>query len=51
VVARFTFSKLGSPIRLIGDNGDELNFTINDNISSLTDQYVVAEGEFETASY
>jgi hypothetical protein len=51
VVARFSFRKLGAPIRLIGDNNDELNFTINDDLTALVDQYVVAEGEFENQSY
>jgi len=51
LTARFTFTKLGAPIRLIGDNGDELNFTINDNLTGLTDQYITAEGYFENKLY
>ena len=51
LTARFTFTKLGAPIRLIGDNGDELNFTINDDLTGLTDQYITAEGYFENKLY
>ena len=49
--ARFTFTKLGDPIRLIGANGDEIIFTINDNLTGLVDQYVVAEGMYENKKY
>ena len=48
---RFTFTKSGQPIRLIGDNGDWLRVQINDDLSYLVDQRVDAQGYYEGLTY
>ena len=50
-VSRFTFTKSGQPIRLIGDNGDWIRLRIADNLSYLVDQRVDAQGYYENFSY
>jgi len=44
---RLTFTKMGQYLRLDGDNNDELRFTINDDQSGLTSQYIMAQGYYE----
>lgn len=46
-VNRFTFKKGGQYIRLVGDDGDELQFVINDDLSYLIDQRASCQGYFE----
>ncbi len=51
LVGRLTFTKFGGEIRLKGDNGDELQFVIQDDIDALVEQYVHAEGWIEDTLY
>jgi len=51
IVSRFSFSKAGQPIRLIGDNGDELVVVIRDDLSALTKQTITAQGSYENLEY
>ncbi len=51
LVGRLTFTKFGGEIRLIGDNGDELLFTIQDDLTGLDAQYVTAQGWIEDTEY
>ena len=44
LLARWTFTKMGQFFRLNGDNSDKLQVTIQDNISALSAQYIVAQG-------
>lgn len=47
LVNRFTFKKAGQYIRLVGDDGDEFQFVINDSLLYLVDQRVSVQGYFE----
>ena len=51
LVGRFTFTKLGASIRLDGDESDELQFVVRDNLTGLVAQYVTCEGWFENKEY
>ena len=51
LVGRLTFSKFGGDIRLKGDNADELQFIIRDNLTGLAQQYIYAEGWIENTLY
>jgi len=44
LVARWTFSKAGQYVRLVGDDGDQLQVYLNDNLSTLTSQKVQIQG-------
>lgn len=47
ITFRFTFTKAGQYIRLIGDDGDSLMFTINDDLTHLVNQVISAQGYVE----
>lgn len=47
MVNRFTFKKAGQYLRLIGDDGDELQYIMNDNLTYLVDQRVANQGYYE----
>lgn len=44
---RLTFTRAGQPFRLVGDNGEEGRVTVNDDLTGLTNMYVVAQGFYE----
>lgn len=51
LVARLSFNKFGGGIKLIGDNEDEVMFTVRDDLTGLVQQYVNAEGWIEDTAY
>lgn len=46
-VWRYTFDKSGNPIRLVGDDGDEIRVIINDDLTGLSKQFATYQGEYE----
>lgn len=51
--ARWTFSKAGYPLRLIGDNSDRLVVTLNDNFSTggyIDEHYFMVQGYIENTT-
>ena len=47
LIARWTFSKAGRPIRLVGDNNERLEVVLNDDFTGLVHQYFVVQGYIE----
>lgn len=46
--ARWTFGKSGTPVRLVGDEGDKLEVVFNDNLSAITSHLFKFDGEIES---
>jgi len=44
LTAQWHFTHMGQYLRLDGDNNEELQLTISDDLTSLTSQYVQAMG-------
>lgn len=47
LVARWTFERAGQPIRLDGDNNEELQVVLNDNMTGLIEQTFTVQGYIE----
>lgn len=47
ILVRWTFSKAGAPIRLLGDNGGKISITFSDNLSALTAHTFFIDGYIE----
>ncbi len=47
LLVRWTFSKAGNPIRLVGDNGHRLAVILNDDLQGLTSQLFLIQGVIE----
>lgn len=48
LVARFTFAKSGSPLRLEGSKNERLEIVLNDNLEGLLSHFFMAQGVYET---
>ena len=44
ITVRWTFSRAGAPLRLIGDNGEAISITFSDNLSLLTEHTFFIDG-------
>ena len=51
ITVRWTFTKSGPGLRLIGNNNDKLSVTVEDNYSGLLDHKFMVEGHMENTNY
>lgn len=47
LLVRWTFSRTGQPMRLVGDNNERLEVVLNDDFSGLVDQTFIVQGYIE----
>ena len=47
LVVRWTFSKSGAPIRLVGDDGEYLSVDLNDSFAGLLGHFFMVQGVYE----
>lgn len=47
LAVRWTFSRAGYPLRLVGDNNERLELVVNDDLSDLTHHYFQVQGYIE----
>jgi len=51
LVGRWSINKSGYTIRLIGDDGDSLFMTVNDDLTGLSEQNIIVQGFTEGTEY
>ncbi len=51
VQIRWTFSRAGFPLRLVGDNDDAFTIDLNDNLSGLVTHTFQIQGYYETQNW
>ena len=47
LAVRWTFSRAGYPLRLVGDNNERLEIVLNDDLSDLVHHYFQVQGYYE----